>query len=74
MTTNDIIKETRALCRAQGMTLKRHTHRINGKIAYYIAYRNSGRVMFSNMTLISAWETSLSDAIRLKKPKLQSQR
>jgi len=67
MKTHEIIKETRALCRAQGMTLKCHTHRINNKTAYYIAYRNSGLIMFSNMTLISAWETALSDAIRVQK-------
>ena len=67
MKTHDIIKETRALCRAQGMTLKCHPYKINGNAVYYIAYRNSGRVMFSNMTLMSAWETALSDAIRIQK-------
>lgn len=67
MTNHDVIKETRALCRAQGMTLKCHTYKINDNVAYYIAYRNSGRVMFSNMTLAIAWETALSDCIRIQK-------
>lgn len=67
MTNNEIIKETRGMCRVQGMVLKQNTYKINNKTSYYIAYRDSGRVMFDNMTLLCAWETSLSDAIRMQK-------
>ncbi len=59
MKTNEIIKEARGLAKKYGATLKKQNARINGAQAYMITDRKSGRVLISNMTLISAWETLL---------------
>ena len=59
MTKNEIIKETRGLCRGQGCVLRTHTKfYINGKTAYYIAERSTNRILISHMTLSSAYERS----------------
>ena len=65
MTKNEILKETRGLCRAQGCVLRTHkSFYINSSSAYYIAERITNRVLISHMTLSSAYERSLDDSIR----------
>ena len=65
MTKNEILKETRGLCRAQGCVLRTHTNfYVEGRPAYYIALRCSDKVIMSHMTLSTAHDRSLDDSIR----------
>ena len=65
MTKNEILKETRGLCRAQGCVLRTHkSFYINSRAAYYIAERSTNRILISHMTLSTAHDRSLDDSIR----------
>ena len=65
MTKNEILKETRSLCRNQDCVLRTHkSFYINSKPAYYIAERSTNRVLISHMTLSTAHDRSLDDSIR----------
>ena len=65
MTKNEMIKETRGLCRAQGCVLRTHkSFYINSSYAYYIAERSTNRILISHMTLSTAHDRSLDDSIR----------
>ena len=64
MTKNEILKETRSLCRNQDCVLRTHKScYINSSAAYYIAERSTNRILISHMTLSSAYERSLDDSI-----------
>ena len=59
-TQKDIIKEIRAIAKANGLTLQKSRAYINGKQAYHFTSRLTGETVVSNCTLISAWENALS--------------
>lgn len=62
MNKREFLKEVRATAKANGFTLKEHTHiRINGAKAYYLIDRKTKRIIIENCTLNSAYH----DAMRL---------
>ena len=61
MTYNEIIKETRQICRNIGVTFKRANHDRNGMAAYIFVLKSSGVCIHNgSFTANMAWDNALA--------------
>lgn len=63
LTRKEAEKECRRLAKENGLTLKKHVVKVNGKPVYCFAGRRTGRIYRSMMFIDTAYDIACSDEL-----------